>query len=144
LDKQKPLDHIGWDLWQASQAWKRLFVAGMVRRGHGWFAEARGNLVHLIGPEGARQGDIVQRSQMTKQAVQQFIDELEEDGIVNRSPDPSDARANRVKFTAKGLRALEDANAIKGEVETLYARLVGRAELAQLKATLDKINKASH
>jgi len=144
LNKEKPLDHIGWDLWRASHAWKKLFTEGMVKRGHGWFAEARGNLIHLIGPAGARQSDIVQKSQLTKQAVQQFIDELEEDGIVSRHPDPSDARARMIKFTAKGLRALEDANAVKRELETSYARLLGKSELGRLKATLDKIIKAGH
>jgi DNA-binding MarR family transcriptional regulator len=141
-DDLKGHDHIGWDLWRASQAWKRQFVVGMVSRGHSWYAEARGNMLQFIAAEPVRQTDIVNRSKLTKQAVQQFLDELENDGIIKRTPDPVDARARLVRLTAKGLKALTDANAVKREIEQSYERLLGKPDLARLKSALDKIAAA--
>ena len=54
-----PPEHIGWTLWQATQVWRRDFTDRMVQAGHGWFAQARGNLMVHIGPNGVRQGDLV-------------------------------------------------------------------------------------
>lgn len=142
-DDTDPLDHIGWDLWRASQAWKKRFVERMVGRGHAWFAEARANLLHLISADGTRQSALVVKSQMTKQAVQQFLDELEQDGLVKRQPDPADARGRLVRFTPKGLKALADANIVKREIEMEYQALIGRDGLTQLKSALDKIAGAS-
>jgi DNA-binding MarR family transcriptional regulator len=138
----EPVDHIGWDLWRASQAWKRRLVAGMVAKGHVWFGEARGNIVHHISASGVRQGEIVGKSQLSKQAVQQFLDELERDGIVKRSADPDDARARVVTFTAKGLKALEDATAIKLGIERELELVLGKSQLSLLKSALDKITTA--
>ena len=66
-------EHIGWTLWRATLAWRRDFVAEMTAAGHGWFAQARGNIVVYIGPGGVRQGDLADRAHLTKQAVQQFV-----------------------------------------------------------------------
>jgi DNA-binding MarR family transcriptional regulator len=138
-EHETPLDHIGWSLWQASNVWKQDFTKRMVDMGHAWFGEARGNLIHLIAAEGTRQSALVVKSQMTKQAVQQFLDELESDGIIRRVPDPTDARGKLVRFTSKGQKALADANQVKADIERDYEILVGKAALKQLKSTLDKI-----
>ncbi len=136
------LDHIGWALTRAARAWKAAFVAAMVARGHLWFGEARGNLVHLIGPAGVKQQALVLRSGLSKQAVQQLLDELEQDGITNREVDPEDARGRRVVFTPKGKAALKDAQQIKLLIEADYKKLIGSDGLRQLKSALDKIADA--
>ena len=138
---EEPLDHIGWDLWRAASSWKRLFTDMVVAKGHQWFAEARGNLIHLIGPSGCRQSSLVKRSQLTKQAVQQFLDELEHDGIIRREPDPSDARGKIILFTKQGHKALADAEAAKRAIEADIGNLLGESTLARLKSDLDKIAK---
>jgi DNA-binding MarR family transcriptional regulator len=120
-----PLDHIGWHLWRAARAWKAELVAGMVAAGHGWYAQARGNLLQHIGPEGLRQGDLADRAGLTKQAVQQFVDELAADGIVERQPDPADARARRVALTDAGRAAMRDADRIKQEIEDRWRSRLG-------------------
>jgi DNA-binding MarR family transcriptional regulator len=95
-------DHIGWTLWRATLAWRKDFVSAMAAAGHGWFAQARGNLLVYIGPEGIRQSDLAEKAGLTKQAVQQFVDELVRDGIVMRTTDETDARARRVRLTPSG------------------------------------------
>jgi DNA-binding MarR family transcriptional regulator len=135
----KPFDHIGWDLWQANAAWKQRFTEAMVHNGHAWFAEARANIFHLIGPEGTKQSDLVVKSKLTKQAVQQFLDELEADGIVIRAIDPADKRGKIVKLTKSGKRVLENADQAKRKIESHYEKLIGKSALASLKQLLSKI-----
>lgn len=132
-------DHIGWTLWQATQAWRREFVASMAAAGHGWFAQARGNLLVYIGPDGIRQGDLAEKSGLTKQAVQQFVDELVADGIVIRTPDEADARARRVRLTPAGEAAMRDADRIKLEIEEKWRAKLGSAEFDELDALLRRV-----
>jgi DNA-binding MarR family transcriptional regulator len=132
-------DHIGWTLWRASQVWRSEFTQAMVAEGHAWFGQARGNLMVHIGPKGLRQGDLVDRSRLTKQAVQQFIDELVTDGILMRAPDPTDARARWVRLTARGEAAMRDADRIKAEIEARWRGKLGSESFDRLDALLRQV-----
>ncbi|HLQ19603.1 MAG TPA: MarR family transcriptional regulator [Tabrizicola sp.] len=132
-------DHIGWTLWQATLAWRRDFVAAMAEAGHGWFAQARGNLLVYIGPKGIRQGDLAEKAGLTKQAVQQFVDDLVQDGIVMRVPDDSDARARLVRLTPAGEAAMQDADRIKLQIETRWKAVLGEDGFARLDSALRQV-----
>jgi DNA-binding MarR family transcriptional regulator len=131
-----PPDHIGWTLWRAAQVWRSEFTAAMVAAGHGWFGQARGNLMVHIGPSGLRQGDLVARSNLTKQAVQQFVDELVADGILMRAKDDIDARARWVRLTPAGEAAMRDADRIKVDLEARWRDVIGPEAFATLDASL--------
>jgi DNA-binding MarR family transcriptional regulator len=132
-------DHIGWTLWRATQAWRRDFIAAMAAAGHGWFAQARGNILSHIGPDGIRQGDLAEKAGLTKQAVQQFVDDLVTDGIVLRTPDETDARARRVRLTSAGEAAMRDADRIKVEIEARWRDLLGDAGFTTLDGALRQV-----
>ena len=132
-------DHIGWTLWQATLAWRREFLAGMVSAGHAWFAQARGNILVHVGPNGIRQADLVEKAGLTKQAVQQFVDELESDGIVHRTRDEKDARARWVRLTPAGEAAMRDADRIKLQIETEWRQKLGSDAFDQLDALLRQV-----
>lgn len=132
-------DHIGWTLWQATQAWRREFVTAMAAAGHGWFTQARGNILVYIGPDGIRQGDLAEKAGLTKQAVQQFVDELVADGIVTRTPDETDARARRVRLTPAGEAAMRDADRIKLQIEGEWRARLGSDAFDQLDALLRRV-----
>ena len=106
------LDHVGIQLWRAAALWKSEFDAGMVAAGHTVFAHARSGLIAHMDRGGTRQADLVARSGLTKQAVQQFIDELVADGLVERIRDPGDGRGRIVVFTERGRAVLADANRV--------------------------------
>ncbi len=134
-----PPDHIGWTLWQAAQVWRAEFTSAMVAAGHAWFGQARANLLQHIGPGGLRQGDLVARAGLTKQAVQQFVDELARDGILTRSPDSADARARLVRLTPAGLAAMRDADRIKAEIETRWRARLGSDDFDRLDTLLRRV-----
>ena len=71
--------------------------------------------VHItrhLSLRGDRLGDLAGRAGMTKQAMGALVDQCEAWGLVERRPDPLDARARRVQFTPSGhawLRAFQSA-----------------------------------
>jgi len=130
------IDHIGWDLWRATQSWKRRFTSDMVAAGFGWYGEARGGLIQHIGTNGIAQIDLAARTSMSKQAVQQHLDDLVRDGIVERLADANDARKKQIRFTPAGIKALKAANRIKQQIEADYRRLIGPAAMKELARAL--------
>jgi DNA-binding MarR family transcriptional regulator len=140
---EAPPDHIGWALWQAAQAWKSAFVRAMVGAGHAWFGQARGNLLQHIGASGIRQADLAARAGLTKQAVQQFVDELAADGIVVRVQNSADARARCVVLTDAGHAAMHDARRIKIMIEDDWRRHLGDADFAALDRLLRRLGELS-
>ncbi|MHA1567138.1 MAG: MarR family winged helix-turn-helix transcriptional regulator [Alphaproteobacteria bacterium] len=133
------IDHIGWDLWRATDVWTRRLTEEMVNHGFTWFGEARGKLIQHIGMSGLPQNALAQKAGMSKQAVQQQLDDLAADGIVERVPDPGDARRKLVQLTQEGLRALEVANKIKRTIESDYRHLVGDRAFETMKRALETI-----
>ena len=132
-------DHIGWRLWDAAYRWKAAFTKEMVAMGHGWYAEARGGLLQFISEKGTRQSDIVAKAGTTKQAVQQLLKELEDDGIIDRIADPEDGRGRIVKLSPKGLQAMQDAAKAKAVVEVRIRKTLGDKGFGQLQSLLTKI-----
>ncbi len=129
-------DHIGVQLWTLSEAWKTQFDAEMVALGHGYFAEARSNVLRFVGPRGTPQSKIVQLMGLSKQAVQQLIDELVEEGVVEREVDPADKRGKLIVLTQVGLAALHDANRIKRKIMVEYGKHLGPRKLSELTSLL--------
>lgn len=141
LDDKYP-DHIGWLLWRASQDWNLEFVERMQRARHGWFTAARSTLMGHIAPDGTKQGLLVDRIGISKQAVQQLIDGLEADGILERVADPDDKRGRIVRLTDAGRAAMKDANRIKIEIESVYRARMGEGEFAHLSELLGKLRQS--
>jgi DNA-binding MarR family transcriptional regulator len=125
-------DHIGWRLWQASRAWQAEFAAAMRAAGHDWFTEARAGLLGHVPRGGTRQATLIERTAISKQAVQQLLDGLEADGVLERLPDPRDGRGKLVRYTREGLDALRDGDRIKLEIEQDYNARLGQQRFAAL------------
>ena len=145
LDEEVPavIDHVGWRLFEAFRLWKEAFVAGMVERGYSWFSEARANLIGYMEVEGLRQTELVRRSGLTKQAVQQLLDDLVADGVLARIRDPSDGRGNLVVFTEDGQRMRRDANIVKRRIERAWRQHMGDAQFDELMSILKDLPERS-
>ena len=97
---------------------------------------ARGRLsashVHItrhLALEGSRLTDLAARAGMTKQAMGKLVDQCEAWALVTREPDPRDARASRVQFTAIGLAWLAAFRRAVAQAEAELRGAVG-AEVA--------------
>ncbi len=142
LDKKMTalLDHAGWRLWRASRQWKGAFDAGMRARGYPWFGEARSNVIGFLERNGLPQSELVKRMGLSKQAVQQLVDELVADGVVERRANPLDRRGNIVVFTRAGLSMLAEANAVKLAIEEGYRAKLGSRGFRDFMAALRKLD----
>jgi DNA-binding MarR family transcriptional regulator len=88
-------------------------------------------------PQGARITTLARRSRVSKQAMSVLVDHLVERGYAERVPDPDDARAVRVRLSARG-RALGAAvRATSRHVEADWAVLVGAERVQGLIDTLE-------
>jgi DNA-binding MarR family transcriptional regulator len=134
-------DHIGIRLWRASELWKITFDEEMIALGHVYFGEARSGVLRHVAPDGTRQSEIVQRMGLSKQAVQQLIDELEAEGVVQRQKDAKDGRGKLVTLTQKGVRTMHDANKVKRKLQRKYADTIGSQRLATLMQLLGEFTE---
>jgi DNA-binding MarR family transcriptional regulator len=135
------LDHVGWLLWQATQRWKAELDAGLVEVGYPWAAEARANIIMHVGRSGIRQSELVRRMGLSKQAVQQLLDDLVKDGVVERKGDPEDRRGKLIVFTAAGRKLLADSNRVKRAIEARYREVLGPERFAEFMTMLDQLNR---
>ncbi|QNP47509.1 MarR family winged helix-turn-helix transcriptional regulator [Diaphorobacter aerolatus] len=78
---------------------------------------------------GDRLTDLAQSAGMTKQAMASLVDQCEAWGLVTREPDPHDARARIVRFTATGLAWLKAFESAVAQAEAEFREAVG-AEVA--------------
>lgn len=135
-----PIDHVGWSLFRASEHWQNAFRREMVKAGYAWFAEARANVIPHLDRAGTRQALLATRMELSKQAVQQFVDGLVADGVVERTPDPGDARGRIVRFTRDGLAVLAAANRVKRRIEVDFEARLGKTKFKQLCDVLALLN----
>lgn len=82
---------------------------------------------------GTRLTDLAARMGISKQAVQQLVDELEQMGAVERIPDPSDGRAKLIRFSTKPGTSLLDGLAHLQKLERELAETIGAERMAALR-----------
>jgi DNA-binding MarR family transcriptional regulator len=93
-------------------------------------------------PEGARVTTLARASRITKQSMSALVSELEAAGYVERVADPDDARAVRVRLTARGRAYGRAVRAFSREIEAEWAERIGRHRIDDLRATLELLRNS--
>ena len=112
---------------------------GLTEQGHEAIREGHGCVFGFIEPEGSRLTYLAETSGLTKQAVGEAVDDLQELGYVERVPDPTDGRAKLVRLTPKGAEARAAGRAILDDVERRWAAELGEERVAAMRETLEDI-----
>jgi DNA-binding MarR family transcriptional regulator len=73
---------------------------------------------------------------VTKQAAIKVVDDMERQGFVERTPDPSDRRAKVLRLTEKGKRVRKAALAASRRMESELRRDLGDADVDALRTAL--------
>ena len=73
---------------------------------------------------------------VSRQAIQQQINELERDELVTQIPDPDDRRANRIVFSEKGSQLINAALGALREAEQSLSQRIGWDSVSQLRRAL--------
>jgi DNA-binding MarR family transcriptional regulator len=100
---------------------------------------------HLIvlqypGPQGKRPSELAAELQISKQALNYLLGELERLGYLERTPDPDDRRSKRIEITPRGMAIIPVIRRAVGEIETAWAKQLGRKRFAELRRLLLDLN----
>lgn len=117
---------------------KELFTR-LAEVGHEHLRPRHGAIMAYISADGTRASELSERSGQHKQVVGTLIDELERLGYVERRPDPADRRAKLVVPTELGRDQMVQAARIIKDIETRFARQVGRERFAAFKEVFAEI-----
>lgn len=100
------------------------------RTGQG-LRRAHTSLFPHIDLEGTRLTELARRLGISKQAVGQLVDELEDMGTLERIPDPADGRAKLIRFRG-GTGPIMEGLKILGELEAEISEELGPRRSARL------------
>ena len=92
-------------------------------------------------PDGVRLTEMAQTARITKQSMGALVDSLEHAGYLERVDDPDDARAWRVRLTAKGRRYGRDVRKFSRTHEKSIATHFGTQRLEELRKSLELLVK---
>lgn len=118
----------------------RVFAA-LAAAGFGDFTPAQARVFQRIGPNGTRLTELAQAAQVTKQTAGYLVDQLEHAGYVERTPDPTDARARLVRVAARGAQTVPIGAAAIAEIEADWTTQLGSKRMAQLRQTLNRLRE---
>ncbi len=118
----------------------RVFAA-LAKAGYDDFTPAQARVFQRIGPDGTRLTELAQAAQITKQTAGFLVDQLEHAGYVERTPDPTDARARLVRVATRGAGTVPVGAAAIAAVEAEWATHLGSKPMAQLRQTLSRLRE---
>jgi DNA-binding MarR family transcriptional regulator len=93
-------------------------------------------LLGFIPDEGIRPARMVELSGLTKQALAQALDPLEDGGYVEVVPDPGDRRARVVRLSDRGREVIAALREMQAGYERLWADRVGATRWATAREVL--------
>ena len=106
--------------------------------------ELRGShrrLLQMIPPGGIRITDLARRADMTKQALGEFMDWLEQAGFVASGRDPADGRVRLITRTEQGDAAAIEAQRAIEAVERSWRTEIGAARYDAMKQVLRQLGR---
>ena len=140
LDGQ-PKPRLGSLLVDAQEAWRAALGEALAKRNAPPLGAGAELLVQL-SLAGISQSLLAERMGLTKQAIQQSLDQLEKLGLIRREPDPVDRRAKYVVLTEQGLFVIELRKDAEKEAERAVRDALGKKVLRQLGKGLKKLSAA--
>ena len=132
----QPWDNLGLLMALAFRAIVDRHAAVLAERGDGWLRPSHAYVLHAVEDQPRSIKELSKLNQVSKQAMSQIIDQLEERALVRRSIDPADRRARAVQITDEGRRTLAQAADAWRTVEDEVRSVVGERNLASTMRTL--------
>jgi MarR family transcriptional regulator for hemolysin len=131
--------NLGFLLAKATQRWNELLHARFRKAGYPEIRPAYGSiLVPLFEEDGLRLGELAKRARLSKQTMTTMIRLLERDDLVERFPDPEDARAARIFLTRKSKRFRSVAAQVLADLEQIAGGIAGPPGREATRAWLKK------
>jgi DNA-binding MarR family transcriptional regulator len=96
-------------------------------------------LRHLAAAEGQSQQALGKAMQIPASRMVALVDELEQAGLLQRRPSPTDRRAHALRLTSEGQRMLDRLMRVSADHEEQLCAGLTRAERRQLVALLSRV-----
>jgi DNA-binding MarR family transcriptional regulator len=113
-------------------------------RGHAGLKMSHGEVLPLIGPEGARIHEIARIQHVSRQAISATSRDLEALRYLRREPDPCDRRGVILRLTDSGTRLIRDSVAALDGLERSFRDILGTRRLEQLRRGARDLHQALH
>jgi len=115
------------------------FHARLREAGHPAIRQGHGCVFRFVHEGGSRLTDLAESSGLTKQAVGEVVDDLEQLGYVERVQDPQDGRAKLIRLTEHGADAQRTALTIFADIEGDWAKRYGTERVATMRKLLEEL-----
>jgi DNA-binding MarR family transcriptional regulator len=133
-------EDLGFLLAKAMQRWNELLAERFAAAGFADVRPAYGSvLVPLFEEDGLRMGELARRARLSKQTMTQLVRRLERDGLVERRPDPDDARASRIYLSTRSRRFEPVAAQTLHELDKAVRSRLGAGRAKELKEALREL-----
>ncbi|MDQ3630970.1 MAG: MarR family transcriptional regulator, partial [Actinomycetota bacterium] len=93
------------------------------------------------GPSGRRPVQLAADANLSRQAMNYLLGQLQSLGYIERRPDQDDGRGQRVYATERGEALITVARAAVRALEDEWAGALGRADLETLRDILTRLNR---
>jgi|SRR5262245_1484831 len=120
---------------------RRRMLARLHERGFADLEAPHLNVLQYPGPQGARPSELAARLQISRQALNYLLGQLERLGYLERHPDQDDQRSRRIVLTERGLSLIPVIREAVAEVEAEWSERLGPERFAELRAILLKLNE---
>lgn len=124
-----------------STAIRLRFRQDLLDRGHD-LSPSSTQVVPNLPAKGLGMSELAGRLRLTLQRTGQLVQRLEDDDYVERVPDPRDGRAKRVVYSKRGLRLLEDIDAITDDLTAELEQVLGATRYRALCRDLEHLDAA--
>lgn len=110
--------------------------ARLAARGWPHLSRTRSLLFLHLGRGVVRPAALAREIDVSRQAIQKLLDGLETHRLIERSPDPDDARSQIVQLTEQGQAFVDEASALLCDLEVELAERIGTAAVDSLRQAL--------
>jgi DNA-binding MarR family transcriptional regulator len=133
-------EDLGYLLAKASQRWNELLAEAFAAAGFPDVRPAYGSvLIPLYEEDGLRMGELARRAHLSKQTMTELVRRLERDGLVERRPDPADARASLVSLSSRSRSFRPVAEATLARLDADARALLGVRRVEELRRALGEL-----
>jgi DNA-binding MarR family transcriptional regulator len=137
---QPPEWHIGRALVPLFDVFNHVIIDELSRAGYGDIRASHRHIFVHIDDAGTPVTKLAERAGISKQAMVQFVNELEAGGYVRRISDRRDARVKLVQTTHKGERALQISWQAIASLEAQWEAKLGRKRMAEFRKALRELS----
>jgi DNA-binding MarR family transcriptional regulator len=135
--------NLGVLMFVAHRSMEQRILGVLQDEGFGDVTLAQARVFARVGEAGTRLTDLAEMAQVTKQTAGFLVDRLEAGGYVERTPDPTDARARLVRIAARGRRAQARAAEEERAIEAEWEAHLGTREMALLRRLMSRLREVT-